>query len=157
MDILSEIIEISNEIINTLEDNGFFEENIFIDSLPLKRALQIRMQRKWEQENEMILTDDEFIEVCEEVKNIIEIIHPKREAHVMNIEFKVIGCVLLRGQDAVGRYINPCYGMSVCRQGAAVPAFSAGHVKHAASCRRLQMGQQLANESTCFGLIPVKV
>jgi hypothetical protein len=67
MDILSEIIEISNQIVDTLQENGFFEENLFIDPLPLKRALQIRMQRKWEQENEIILSDDEFLEVCNEV------------------------------------------------------------------------------------------
>ena len=69
MDILSEIIEVSNEIIDTLESGGFFIENPFIDRIPLKRALQIRMQRKWEQEGEMVLTDNEFLEVCQNVSN----------------------------------------------------------------------------------------
>ena len=67
MDILSEIIEISNQMIDVLDESGFFDENQFIDSLPLKQALQIRMQRKWEQENDMYLTDDEFLELCNEV------------------------------------------------------------------------------------------
>lgn len=69
MDILSEIIEASNQIIDTLEENDFFIENPFIDQQPLKRALQIRMQRKWEQEEEMFLTEDEFLDVCQSVSN----------------------------------------------------------------------------------------
>ena len=69
MEILSEIIEISDEMVNSLEEDGFFEEHQFIDRIPLKRALQIAMQRKWEQENDMILTDKQFLEVCQNVSN----------------------------------------------------------------------------------------
>ena len=69
MDILNEIIEISDEMVNSLEEDGFFEEHQFIDRIPLKRALQITMQRKWEQEDDMILTDKEFLEVCQNVSN----------------------------------------------------------------------------------------
>lgn len=67
MQILTEIIELSNEIVDTLEQTGFFEETPFVERLPLKIKLQEKMQRKWEQENEMMLTDAEFIEVCNEV------------------------------------------------------------------------------------------
>jgi len=69
MDILNEIIEVSNQIIDTLEENDFFIENPFIEQIPLKRALQIRMQRKWEQEEEMFLDDEEFLDVCQKVSN----------------------------------------------------------------------------------------
>jgi hypothetical protein len=69
MDILSEIIEVSNQLIDTLDENDFFVENPFIEQIPLKRALQIRMQQKWEQEEEIFLTDDEFLEVCQNVSN----------------------------------------------------------------------------------------
>lgn len=69
MDILNEIIEVSDEIINTLEENDFFIENPFVDQIPLKRALQIRMQKKWEQEEEIFLTDEEFLDVCQSVSN----------------------------------------------------------------------------------------
>jgi len=69
MDILSEIIELSTEMVNSLQEDGFFEEHQFIDRIPLKRALQIAMQRKWEQENDMILTDKQFLEVCQNVSN----------------------------------------------------------------------------------------
>lgn len=67
MDILNEIIEVSNQMIDSLEENDFFVEAPFIDRIPLKRALQIAMQRKWEQENEMYLTDTEFLEICKKV------------------------------------------------------------------------------------------
>jgi hypothetical protein len=67
MEILSEIIEASNEMIISLTESGFFEENLFVEHRPLKRALQIAMQRKWEQENEMLLSEDEFISVLKEV------------------------------------------------------------------------------------------
>ena len=69
MDILNEIIEVSNQIIDTLDEHGFFEENVFIERLQLKRNFQIAMQRKWEQEDDMLLTDKEFLEVCKSVSN----------------------------------------------------------------------------------------
>ena len=69
MDILSEIIEVSNQVIDTLEENDFFLENPFLEQIPLKRALQIRMQQKWEQEEDIFLTDDEFLDVCQSVSN----------------------------------------------------------------------------------------
>ena len=69
MDILSEIIELSTEMVNSLEEDRFFEEHQFIDRIPLKRALQIAMQRKWEQEDDMFLNDEEFLEVCKSVSN----------------------------------------------------------------------------------------
>jgi len=69
MEILSEIIEASNHMIDSLEETDFFVETPFIDRIPLKRALQIAMQRKWEQEDDMLLTDKEFLEVCKNVSN----------------------------------------------------------------------------------------
>jgi hypothetical protein len=69
MDILNEIIEASNHMIDALEESDFFLENPFLEQIPLKRALQIRMQQKWEQEDDMFLTDDEFLEVCQSVSN----------------------------------------------------------------------------------------
>lgn len=66
MDILNEIIEVSNQMIDTLDENEFFEENVFIERLKLKRNIQAAMQRKWEQQNEMYLSDEEFVSVCNE-------------------------------------------------------------------------------------------
>jgi hypothetical protein len=67
MHILTEIIEVSNSIIDTLDDTGFFNEHVFVEKIPLKLKLQETMQRKWEQENQMLLTDKEFLKVCDEV------------------------------------------------------------------------------------------
>ena len=69
MDILNEIIEASNHMIDALEENDFFLENPFLEQIPLRRALQIRMQQKWEQEDDMFLTDEEFLDVCQSVSN----------------------------------------------------------------------------------------
>lgn len=69
MDILSEIIEVSNQIIDTLQENNFFAENPFMEQISLRRALQIRMQQKWEQEEDIFLTDEEFLDVCQSVSN----------------------------------------------------------------------------------------
>jgi hypothetical protein len=87
MDILNEIIEVSNQMIDTLESTGFFEENHFIDSKSFKRELQIAMQRKWEQENEMILSDDEFLEITknEHSKGIGETITSLVEKGALNM------------------------------------------------------------------------
>ena len=40
MNILTEIIEVSDEIIDTLKEENFFEETPFINELALKRELQ---------------------------------------------------------------------------------------------------------------------
>jgi hypothetical protein len=69
MDILSEIIEASNHMIDALEENDFFLENPFLEQISLRRALQIRMQQKWEQEEEIHLSDEEFLDVCQSVSN----------------------------------------------------------------------------------------
>ena len=44
MNILTEIIEVSDEIIDTLKEEKFFEETPFINELALKRELQKHMQ-----------------------------------------------------------------------------------------------------------------
>ena len=63
MDILTEIIEVSDEIIDTLREENFFEETPFIDELELKRAIQIQMQYNWEQNDSMYLNDEQFLEI----------------------------------------------------------------------------------------------
>lgn len=67
MNILSEIIEKSEDIIALLDSNGFFDKNIFCPKCRLKIELQIRMQRKWEQENEINLSTTEFEQVIREI------------------------------------------------------------------------------------------
>jgi hypothetical protein len=67
MDILTEIIETSDNMVDVLNQDGFFEEHALIHPSDLRVALQIKMQRKWEQENDMYLNDTEFLEVCNEL------------------------------------------------------------------------------------------
>ena len=67
MDILTEIIETSDNMVDVLNEEGFFEEHKLIHPSDLRVALQIKMQRKWEQENNMYLTDNEFLDVCNEL------------------------------------------------------------------------------------------
>jgi hypothetical protein len=67
MDILTEIIETSDNMVDVLKEDGFFDEHLLIHPSDLRVALQIKMQRKWEQENDMYLDDTEFLEVCNEL------------------------------------------------------------------------------------------
>jgi hypothetical protein len=96
MDILSEIIEASDQIIQVLEETEFFEENHFINRLPLKRALQTAMQRKWEQSEDIFLTDTEFIAVCNSVSNngIAETIEDLVDKGALNLSVNEDGEIL---------------------------------------------------------------
>jgi hypothetical protein len=67
MNILTEIIEVSDEIIDTLKEENFFEETPFINELALKRELQKHMQYNWEQTNSMKLSDEQFIEIVNDL------------------------------------------------------------------------------------------
>ena len=67
MDILTEIIETSDNMVEVLKEDGFFDEQLLIRPSDLRVALQIKMQRKWEQENDMYLNDTEFLDVCNEL------------------------------------------------------------------------------------------
>ena len=67
MDILPEIIEVTNEMIDALDEGGFFENNPFIERLPLKRKLQNLMQRRWEEFDDYKLTWEEVENVMQDV------------------------------------------------------------------------------------------
>ena len=69
MDILPEIIEVTNEMIDALDESGFFENNPFIERLPLKRKLQHLMQRRWEEFDDYHLSWEEVEGVMQDVLN----------------------------------------------------------------------------------------
>jgi hypothetical protein len=102
MQILTEIIEISNQMVDTLDENGFFYEHIFLERVPLKIALQEKMQRKWEQENEMILTDGEFLQVCNEVNadSIAKTIADLVEKGAVNVSINESGEIIYSANKA---------------------------------------------------------
>ena len=67
MDILTEIIEVSDEIIDTLREENFFVETPFINELELKREIQKQMQYNWEQTESMYLDDEQFLQIVNDL------------------------------------------------------------------------------------------
>jgi hypothetical protein len=67
MDILTEIIEVSDEIITTLKEENFFVETPFINELELKREIQKQMQYNWEQTESMYLDDEQFLQIVNDL------------------------------------------------------------------------------------------
>ena len=61
MNILTEIIEKSDEIVDILNQTNFFGDYPFVDADVFKYRLQVAMQRRWEQTDDMNLTSEEFI------------------------------------------------------------------------------------------------
>jgi hypothetical protein len=67
MNILTEIIEVSDEIIATLNEEKFFEETPFIHPLALKLEIQKQMQYNWEQTESMYLNDNQFLQIVKDL------------------------------------------------------------------------------------------
>ena len=67
MNILTEIIEVSDAMIDTLREENFFVETPFINELALKRELQKHMQYNWEQTNSMHLNDEQFLQIVNDL------------------------------------------------------------------------------------------
>lgn len=69
MDILSEIIEKADNIIELLSKTNFFNDYPFIDVDKFRYRLQVTMQYKWEQHEEINLTSKEFIHLVHLASN----------------------------------------------------------------------------------------
>jgi hypothetical protein len=54
-------------IIGTLKENEFFEEHPFVGEVELSQRLKEKMQTKYKTEGEMLLTDKEFVDTCNEI------------------------------------------------------------------------------------------
>ena len=67
MQILTEIVDSSHELLNELKEIEFFKSNPFIDETAFLNIIQIEMQRKWEMEGDMELTDDEIISITNSI------------------------------------------------------------------------------------------
>jgi hypothetical protein len=67
MDILTEIIETADNIMNKLEQEGFYDQYIFCEPFKLRRELEIQMQRNWEQLEDIYLSDEQFMEIIQRV------------------------------------------------------------------------------------------
>ncbi len=66
MDIQNEIIEVSNQMIYTLNESGFFEESPFLDEDTLKKVLQSKMIEKIQKGEDYILDEQEFLNAINE-------------------------------------------------------------------------------------------
>lgn len=69
MDILSEIIEKSDNIIELLSKTNFFNDYPFIEIDSFRYRLQVTMQNKWEQCEEINLSSKEFIHLVHLASN----------------------------------------------------------------------------------------
>lgn len=58
------IVKIATDMISSLKESNFFEENLFVDESKLLQQLKERMQRKWQISGEMVLNENEFSEIC---------------------------------------------------------------------------------------------
>ena len=67
MNILTEIIELSDELIDSLTEQKFFEETPFVSPLDLKREIQKQMQYNWEQTNDIRIDEDQFLQICRDL------------------------------------------------------------------------------------------
>ena len=61
------ILKIASGIIGSLKEDGFFEQHPFVGEAELSQRLKEKMQVKYKAEGEMLLTDKEFVETCNEV------------------------------------------------------------------------------------------
>lgn len=66
MDIQNEIIEVSNQMIDTLTESGFFEESPFLDEDTLKKVLQTKMLQKLQTGEDYVLDEREFLDAVNE-------------------------------------------------------------------------------------------
>jgi hypothetical protein len=81
MNILTEITEMAEQILLELVENNFFNENIFVDALELKRKMEIQMQYNWEQLDNMHLSEEQLISIIKEV-------HRDGVHRVMNVMYQ---------------------------------------------------------------------
>lgn len=67
MNILTEIVETVDNIMEVLNAEGFYDDNIFCDPFKLRREFEIQMQRNWEQIDDMNLSDEQFLEIVQKI------------------------------------------------------------------------------------------
>lgn len=67
MNILTEITELADQILLELVEGGFFNENVFVDALELRRRMEIQMQYNWEQIEDIHLSENQLMDIIKEV------------------------------------------------------------------------------------------
>jgi hypothetical protein len=108
MNILTEIIEKSDEIVGTLIQTNFFDDYPFIDEKVFKYRLQVTMQRKWEQSDEMNLNSNEFIALVRAVSSdgISETINEMCEKNLLRMAVNPKGELVYTLSDGITKGLN---------------------------------------------------
>ena len=108
MNILTEIIEKSDEIVDVLNQTNFFGDYPFIDKTVFKYRLQVAMQRKWEQYDEMNLNSNEFITLVRVVSSdgIAETINEMCEKNLLRMAVNPKGELVYTLSDGITKGLN---------------------------------------------------
>ena len=108
MNILTEIIEKSDEIVDGLNQTNFFADYPFIDEKVFKYRLQVTMQRKWEQCDDMNLTSTEFITLVRVVSSdgIAETINEMCEKNLLRMAVNPKGELVYTFSDGITKGLN---------------------------------------------------
>jgi hypothetical protein len=108
MNILTEIIEKSDEIVDVLNQTNFFGDYPFIDEKVFKYRLQVTMQRKWEQYDDMNLNSNEFITLVRVVSSdgIAETINEMCEKNLLRMAVNPKGELVYTLSDGITKGLN---------------------------------------------------
>ena len=108
MNILTEIVEKSDEIVDVLNKTNFFDDYPFIDEKVFKYRLQVTMQRKWEQTDDMNLTSEEFIILVRAVSSdgIAETINEMCEKNLLRMAVNPKGELVYTLSDGITTGLN---------------------------------------------------
>jgi hypothetical protein len=108
MNILTEIIEKSDEIVDILTQTNFFGDYPFVDEDVFKYRLQVAMQRKWEQADDMNLNSEEFIILVRTVSSegISETINEMCEKDLLRMAVNPKGELVYTLSDGIAKGLN---------------------------------------------------
>ena len=108
MNILTEIVEKSDEIVDILNQTNFFDDYPFVDEKVFKYRLQVAMQRKWEQVDDMNLTSEEFIILVRVVSSdgIAETINEMCEKDLLRMAVNPKGELVYTLSDGIVKGLN---------------------------------------------------
>ena len=108
MNILTEIVEKSDEIVDILNQTNFFDDYPFVDEKVFKYRLQVAMQRKWEQADDMNLTSEEFIILVRAVSSegISDTINEMCEKNLLRMAVNPKGELVYTLSDGIAKGLN---------------------------------------------------
>ena len=108
MNILTEIIEKSDEIVDILNQTNFFGDYPFVDENVFKYRLQVAMQRKWEQTDDMNLSSEEFIILVRKISSegISTTINEMCEKNLLRMAVNPKGELVYTLSDGITKGLN---------------------------------------------------